>query len=850
MTARIETHPHPDGVLPTGPDTAAVAEALARTAGKIAPLWPLQQFVAVNPFLGLADRDFGTAARTLTQACGGRMTMPRAFYADAIAAGRITDADLVHALAAAAPGTAGVPGTVAGLKKAAASPAPASAAGLTPTVADQAADVHGTDWPRFVVDRISHWAAGYFDQGQALWPSPWRGLSPYAAWRAQASLDRTPELMGLPGFRAIVGALPEAADEAAALAVQRLGIPAAGLDAYLHRLMLSIGGWSAYARYQVWQSALLHGQSDATLTELLTIRLVWDYAVFEALADGPLADAWAAARTELAAPLAAPATEALALELVLHDAYEAACQRDLLAALKGAGAPSTAEPQAAERPAVQAAFCIDVRSEVFRRALEAEGPAVETIGFAGFFGLPIEVVRHGEAQATAHCPVLLKPQRRVAETVRGADAAEQSHIGARQAARRRLAAAWKAFKRSAVPSFAFVETLGLGFLGRLVRDGLGFTEPSGRRVGLTAATTARLAPALAPDHQHGQPTGLPASVRLEMAASILRGMSLTDGFARLVALVGHGGSSVNNPHAAGLHCGACGGQTGEVNARLAAAILNDPEVRAGLAGQGLAIPDDTVFLGCLHDTTTDAVTVYDQDLVPASHAADLAWLQAGLARAGKRARAERAALLNLEPGRDRDAAIVARSHDWSQVRPEWGLAGCAAFIAAPRHRTRGQSLAGRSFLHSYDWHQDQDFRVLELIMTAPMVVASWISLQYYASTVDNDVFGSGNKVLHNVTGLLGVLEGNGGDLRVGLPWQSVHDGSRLVHEPVRLSVLIEAPVSALTGVIARHAQVRQLLDNGWLHLFALDEQGAVAHRYAGNLTWTPMEGAVGARLAA
>jgi uncharacterized protein YbcC (UPF0753/DUF2309 family) len=174
------------------------------------------------------------------------------------------------------------------------------------------------------------------------------------------------------------------------------------------------------------------------------------------------------------------------------------------------------------------------------------------------------------------------------------------------------------------------------------------------------------------------------------------------------------------------------------------------------------------------------------------------------------------------------------------VRPEWGLAGCSAFVAAPRRRSQGLSLEGRAFLHSYEWQKDDGFGVLELIMTAPMVVASWISLQYYGSTVANDVFGSGNKVLHNVTGNLGVLEGNGGDLRVGLPWQSVHDGERLIHEPLRLNVVIEAPIEAMNAVIARHEMVRHLLDNGWLHLFAMDGSGRITRRYTGDLAWQPI----------
>jgi uncharacterized protein YbcC (UPF0753/DUF2309 family) len=181
--------------------------------------------------------------------------------------------------------------------------------------------------------------------------------------------------------------------------------------------------------------------------------------------------------------------------------------------------------------------------------------------------------------------------------------------------------------------------------------------------------------------------------------------------------------------------------------------------------------------------------------------------------------------------------VLARSRDWAQVRPEWGLARNAAFIAAPRTRTRGVDLDGRAFLHEYDWRQDEDFSVLELIMTAPMVVASWINLQYYGSVVNNKVFGCGNKLLHNVTGTIGVLEGNAGDLKVGLPLQSVHDGNRFVHEPLRLNVFIEAPLKAIDAVISKHDTVRHLADNRWIHLFAIEQNGAY-YRYQKDKQWT------------
>jgi uncharacterized protein YbcC (UPF0753/DUF2309 family) len=292
---------------------------------------------------------------------------------------------------------------------------------------------------------------------------------------------------------------------------------------------------------------------------------------------------------------------------------------------------------------------------------------------------------------------------------------------------------------------------------------------------------------------------------------------------------------VNNPHASSLQCGACGGHSGEVNARLVASLLNDPEVRTGLVHRGIEIPEDTIFLGALHDTSADEVVIYTEDHASAGYESDLARARDWLAAAGKLARSERALRLPRTTGGEK--AVARRGRDWAETRPEWGLADCSAFIAAPRARTTGKNLAGRAFLHDYDWKQDSEFAVLELILTAPVIVASWINLQYYGSTVAPQLFGAGNKLLHNVTGGIGVAEGNGGMLRPGLPWQSVQDGERYIHEPLRLSVCIEAPRDAIAGVLARHDKVRELFDNKWLYLFALDERGRMAWRYTGALQW-------------
>ncbi|MGJ5207827.1 YbcC family protein [Bradyrhizobium sp. HKCCYLR20261] len=815
-------------------DTAADAALIARidsACQRVAPLWPLKHFVAVNPFLGFTSQSFAATAATFERVVRTRMLMPRAYYRQALDDGRIDDAALAQALALH-------PSTgldVEALKqKARAEAGPSSPPAVVATVAEVLDRLAEGDryvsLVAFMIDEISAFCATYFDEGQASWPSPVRKLKPYAAWRTLAACDRNPEMMGLTGFRKAIAELPSDPVQAIGLIVDRLGIPERAVEDYLVRALFDLGGWSAYARYIGW-SAQLDGRRDETLTELLAIRLAWGFALFQARTDDAFKAAWAQAMAE-AAKLPADhrldATPELAIDLVLHEAYEIAFRSKVVARL-AAHSTQAAIARLPARPPVQAAFCIDVRSEIFRRALETAYPEAETIGFAGFFGFPIEYVPIGHSKGGAQCPVLLKPAFIVCEAVKDADDVEQAEVLGLRLLRRRAAKAWKSFKVSAVSSFSFVETAGLGFAAKIATDSLGVTRPVPSPVvdGLDPEIAARVQPRLTPGELGGRITGFNDAQRVAMAEAVLKAMSMTGPFARLVLLAGHGSTTVNNPHASGLDCGACGGHTGEANARVAAAVLNDWRVREGLRAKGIDIPADCWFIGALHDTTTDTVTLFDEDEVPAVLAQDLSRLKARLNDAARLARLERSALLGIRDTSDVDDAVIARSRDWSQVRPEWGLAGNAAFIAAPRSFTRGLDLGGRAFLHSYEAARDDGHRTLELIMTAPMVVASWINLQYYGSTVNNSAFGSGNKVLHNIVGQLGVLEGNAGDLRVGLPWQSVHDGSRFIHEPVRLNVFIAAPEAAMDEVMQRHQGVRDLVVNGWVMLHSLGDQGTI-----------------------
>jgi uncharacterized protein YbcC (UPF0753/DUF2309 family) len=521
-----------------------------------------------------------------------------------------------------------------------------------------------------------------------------------------------------------------------------------------------------------------------------------------------------------------------AVEMLMQHAYERAWQRELIGSFT-----SRALPKAEARPVVQAAFCIDVRSEIYRRALESSMKGVQTIGFAGFFGIAMSYVPVAHETPRPQCPALLAPQYVIVEGMENAQNAED--VARARRIWYSVSAAWKSFRSGAVASFAYVETLGILFGLKLISDSLGITRPvpNPSSAGLPQKKSGELVPGIEAAQWKHHEVGLSLDDRVTIGGGALRAMSLTQNFARIVLLAGHGSTSVNNPHAAGLNCGACGGHAGDVNARVVAAILNDPEVRTGLAATGMSIPEDTIFIAANHDTTTENVTLFDAENVPVTHQDELRALMENLTQASTWARHERAARFGTGSEQTLESSFVARSRDWSHVRPEWGLAGCASFIAAPRHRSRHLKLDGRAFLHDYDWRRDENFGVLETVMTAPLVVANWISLQYYGSTVDNRVFGSGDKTLHNVVGSLGVFEGNGGDLRVGLPWQSLHDGERLVHEPMRLTALFEAPIEAMNSVIEKHEGLRALLDHGWMNLYALDEQGVVWKRYCGEGEW-------------
>ena len=716
-----------------------------------------------------------------------------------------------------------------------------------------------------VIDRTTNetalWCAAWADAEISAWPLP-AGAGLWAAWRA-AALPGSDRALGAPGFAAAVAALPARADEAVAVLLDAMAIPAADQVDVLARSLGRLPGWAAHLG---WRVAQRH-DDGAQPAELLAVLLAYEALLADAVArrwlgcPGQLpavrgalgargidaaADARSAAALDLAVGAAALGIDADHLaaggvegdarieELLAFDAVaramvwaRAAEERDRTPLLHSVVAQAGTPTRPRTRAEVQVVCCIDVRSERLRRNLEATG-GVETFGFAGFFGVPFHYVPAGASDGIDQCPVLVSPRNTVGESAAaGADRALAAVLG-RRADGATIRGSGHAVETEPLAPFALAESLG-AFMA----------------VGAAARTFApATATALLPGRSDAAPSrvdldgtaGFTLDERTYLAEAALRTFGLTRDFAPLVLLCGHDASTVNNPYGTAYRCGACGGQGGAPNARVLAAIANDDAVRARLAERGIPIPADTRFVAALHDTTLDRVTIIDRDAVPDAWSDVLATTERRLAVATEATAHER---WIRRPGlervpRDGRAALRAaarRSADWAQVRPEWGLAGNLAFVAAPRTLTAPLDLDGRVFLHSYEWEHDREGAALEVILTAPLVVAEWINTQYWCSAAAPEAFGAGDKALHNVVGGFGVLTGPRGDLRVGLPRQGVFaaDGTR-VHQPRRLLAVVRAPRALVDAIVQRTPVLTQFVDHGWLDLATLDPETGVLER--------------------
>jgi len=488
------------------------------------------------------------------------------------------------------------------------------------------------------------------------------------------------------------------------------------------------------------------------------------------------------------------------------------------------------------RPFAQVFFCIDEREESMRRALEEADPEIETFSAAGYFGVAVDYKGIDDPHGASYCPVVVRPQHSVVEQPK----AEDRELHEKRQWRRRLIGMLKqsAFTSSRTLTRGWLSTAALGVLSAVPLIGhlLAPRRYAQLREWMNSAflpeprTELTLMRKTAESHNAitGLLTGFAQAEKVERVASVLVPAGLTHGFARLVVILGHGSTSLNNPHESAHDCGACGGRRGGPNARLFAAMANRAEVRERLRERGIDIPKDTWFIGGYHDTCSDDVELYDLEDVPATHEADLRWIVASLDKARARNAHERARRFeSCRHGASPENAlrhVEERSEHLAEPRPEYGHCTNAVCIVGRRSLTRGLFLDRRAFLASYDAFQDPDGQSLAAVLSAVIPVCAGISLEYYFSFVDNSVYGCGTKLPHNVTGLVGVMDGHASDLRTGLPWQMVE-----IHEPVRILFVIEATPERLMKVVSASPPLKQLVENRWIRIATIDPDSGRVH---------------------
>ena len=728
------------------PELLDLVDAAEHAFRKIAPLFPLPRVAAVNPFNGLSDDTISFAAARLERSAGVHIFPKRSVQLGRVVKREITLEDIHLSRFEIAPSLEMSDQEILET---------ASAVDYVPqaihTVADLAAEHSGTDWPNLLTERIGTWAQSHFDPGEALWTQE-VDQSVWNSWREWTMQDRTPEIFDLTGFRSTIGHSQDDHWRAIADACAALGIDNVSAPSVFHRLLCDLGGWAGLGRYRLCEAERAQ-TLDNTLSELLAIRLVWEQALHARYAD-EVGLQWDALVLKHRKSLQVEAN--LLIDAVLQRAAELASARRFDTLLAQAVKP--VQPASCN---AQLVFCIDVRSERLRRAIEIVEPTIQTFGTTRVFGLPL----------VAHQP------KTKDDSLRGAIFR---------------------FSRAAVSSFAYVVAAGLLKLGPLVDSSLFHDR---RIIGYGRLPRSPLAPS--------------SHAAADVAEAALRSIGLTKDFAPLVVFVGHEARVTNDAQSDLLQCGLCGGHDGAMSARALSGLLNETPLRKLLAQRSIYIPSKTIFRAGLHDTTSDTVTLFINDPVGDRSPQSISRLQDALGAACDIVREERATKLPASP---QGGALYTRGGDWSQTHAEWGMAGCHWFVAAPRNATRNRNFEGKAFLHDYDYANDLDGKLLAEIVSGPLLTAAFINLQYYGATVSPQDFGSGNKLVQNVCGGIGLLDGISGRLRGGPSDQSMFLNGQPVHDALRLVVRIAAPDFAIDTAISTSPEMETLVQSGWLEV--------------------------------
>lgn len=764
-----------------------LSTAIRNASNRIGKTWPLYSFVTSNPLSGYETMDFRYAMTQAQNQLGNRVYPTGRIFSEAYFSGGIAPEILIPLL-----GEYGY------------FEAPDSYLQQMHT-----AEFNSKNSGNNLNQICTKWLSAFLDEGLAEWSMPAKNLGFYKAWRAIARYDRT-----------LKGKITETIPETPLEAIERVlqDFPVKLYSQIIEEHLCALPGWSGYIKYRVEEQTPWQKKYPISLEDYLGVRLwlchilnipVWSDSVLKE-----------SDSTEL-------------LNFIWLTAWERTWQKNIIKRIKPDLEPKPLDQNSHE---AQLVFCIDTRSERIRRHIESLGK-YETFGYAGFFGIAMDYKDPENGMVRKSCPPIVPSSYLVHESPEDDKQLACMQFETQSANRKFFNYTLKRMKNMLPATFGFVEGTGLSYgMAILLRT---FLPQAIYR--LTERSKPKKESLFRPhlkscNNSDVTNSEIPLTEKAAIVGSALKLMGWNH-FAPLVVLVGHASHTANNPYGSSLDCGACAAGPGRNNARMLANLANDPDVRKLVKSNlDIQIPDTTYFIAAEHNTTTDEVSIFDAGL-PQSHFKILNRLKMDLDTAKAKVAQERLGFGN------RSADIAKRfAGDWSETRPEWGLAGNAGFIIGPRTLTRDKNLEGRCFLHSYKWDLDSDGTALENILQGPMVVTQWINSHYYFSTVDPNNFGGGSKITHNPIGQFGVVQGNGGDLKYGLSLQSLYTTDQEnYHQPLRLSVLIQAPRTRITDILERNLNLKNLIANGWICMLNLEpEEANRCYRCTLELNWLPL----------
>jgi len=668
-----------------------------------------------------------------------------------------------------------------------------------------------TDLDSLVHPILFRTLCSYLDQGVSIWSFPVKGKGFLAALKAlesnsKASLFRTQRAKQL--------LLQDHCNIHSLL--QLLVADETVFRQYLFDQQFMHPGWSGMVAAIETSPETLLDQRTISLHDLIVFELLLEIDALEYHSGGNWQPISEVHHTPVSLFAKIPVSELDDCYMIWQDAFEWSYYDEVLSGLS----QNRQRVQQTSTKNFQALFCIDDRECSIRRYVEQYAPDAETFGTPGFFGVPFYYQPEDGKFIDKLAPGPLTPKHLIKET------------GAMHKDKLKKDVHISKHSHSFHGGWLLSQTIGFAAAFRLIGNLFRPSSGSGASSSLKHThKSASLSIEYKGNHEHGLQIGFTVEEMANAVEGVLRSIGLVQDFAPLVYALGHGASTINNPHYSAYDCGACSGRAGSVNSRVFCFMANHPEVRKILATRNILIPTETYFMAGLHDTTRDDIVFYEDEYLSAGNKTrhtenEISFREATDANAKERSR-KFAAVNTKRSAAQVHQKIRLRSFSIFEPRPELNHATNALTIVAPRSLTKGLFLDRRSFLNSYNYRIDPEGNYLTNILKAATPVTGGVNLEYYFSRVDNQKLGAGTKLPHNVMGLLGVANGIDGDLRPGLPEQMIE-----MHDPVRMLFIIEQYPEVVQSAIQRVAATYEWFKHEWVHLIVIHPHTGVYYRFS------------------